>query len=62
MSGENERTQAHSELMKDAFDVTYYEAIAFKKSREDYSPYSYIEDSEDPVFFDDQTLEEWDWE
>tara|TARA_A100001515_G_scaffold57115_1_gene45047 strand:- start:2724 stop:2870 length:147 start_codon:yes stop_codon:yes gene_type:complete len=48
--------------MKDAFDATYYEAIAFKKSREDYSPYSYVEDNEDSVFFDEQTLEEWDWE
>ena len=62
MSEENERKQIQSMLMQDAFEETYYELEAFKKSREDYSPYSYVEESETPVFFDGKTLEEWDWE
>lgn len=75
MSEENERKQIESiksrlrikcwaSVLKkqDAFEETYYELEALKKSREDYSPYSYIEDSEDPVFFDEKILEEWDWE
>ena len=39
-----------------------YNDIVAQKSDPDYSPYSYIEDGDDPVFFDDQSLEEWDWE
>tara|TARA_B100002019_G_scaffold247234_1_gene225541 strand:+ start:410 stop:631 length:222 start_codon:yes stop_codon:yes gene_type:complete len=39
-----------------------YNDIVAQKSDPNYSPYSYVEDSEDPVFFDEQTLEEWDWE
>ena len=67
----NERKQIQSMLMQDALIIlgnawsseeTYYEMEAFKKSREDYYPYSYVEESETPVFFDEQTLEEWDWE
>ena len=39
-----------------------YNDIVAQKSDPDYSPYSYIEDGDDPVFFNDQSLEEWDWE
>ena len=65
MSKENERSQTHHALMGHGLEAVYYQVQAFRKSREDYSPYSYVEDGEDgddPVFFDEQTLEEWDWE
>ena len=62
MNSENERKQTQEELMRNAFDTTYYEVLAFRKSSDDYSPYDYIEDMEDPVFFNEQLLEEWDWE
>lgn len=42
-------------------EVIYEEEVAERES-DDYSPYSYIEDCEDPVSFDEQTLEDWDWE
>lgn len=55
----SERTQIQQKLMENAFDTTYYELQALRKSREDYSPYSYLlEDGEDLVFFDEKTLEE----
>lgn len=62
MIEDNERKQIQSMLMQDAFEETYYELEAFKKSRDDYSPYDYVEELESPVFFDEQTLEDWDWE
>jgi len=62
MNSENERKQTQEALMRNAFDTTYYEVLAFRKSRDDYSPYSYLEELENPVFFDEETLEEWDWE
>jgi protein involved in sex pheromone biosynthesis len=59
MNSENERKQTQEALMRNAFDTTYYELQAFRKSKEDYSPYSYLlEDGEDLVFFDEKTLEE----
>ena len=62
MNEQDERKQTQEELMRNAFDTTYYEVLAFRKSRDDYSPYSYVEDGDEPVLFDEETLEEWDWE
>ena len=39
-----------------------YEEEVIERQRDDYSPYDYIEDRDDPVSFNEQTIEEWDWE
>lgn len=39
-----------------------YEEEVVERDSDDYSPYSYVEDEDEPVFFDEQTLEDWDWE
>jgi len=38
-----------------------YNDVVSQKSDPNYSPYSYIEDEDEPVSFDEQTLEEWEW-
>ena len=42
-------------------EVIYEEEVAERES-DDYSPYDYVEELENPVFFDEETLEEWNWE
>lgn len=42
--------------------ILNYGKDVLERENPDYSPYSYIEDGDEPVFFDEQTLEEWDWE
>ncbi len=42
-------------------EMVYQEEVKERESN-DYSPYSYVEDSEDPVFSDEETLSEWEWE
>lgn len=42
-------------------EAIYEEEVAERES-DDYSPYDYVEELESPLFYDEQTLEEWDWE
>ena len=62
MGERGERQQIQSVLMEDAFETTYYESEALRKSSEDYYPYGYVEEEEEPVGFTDEDLLEWDWE
>lgn len=39
----------------------YWEELEERASGE-YSPYDYIEESEDTVFFDDENIIDWEWE
>lgn len=57
---DNERAQTQQALMRDAFDATYYEVLAFRKSREDYDPYAYVYELHEDN--DDGELTDWDWE
>lgn len=42
-------------------EAEYLEELVERASG-NYDPYSYVEDSEDPVTFEEETLFEWDWE
>lgn len=42
-------------------ETIYAEEVAERES-DDYSPYNYIEEAEDPLTFNEQHLIEWDWE
>jgi len=42
--------------------INDYEAEANEKSCENYDPYSYVEDMQDPVYFDQETITDWYWE
>lgn len=42
-------------------ETDYVEEIAERESG-NYDPYNYVEDREDPVFFDEETLSEWEWD
>ena len=39
-----------------------YEAEANEKSCENYDPYAYVEDMQDPVFFEEEIIMDWEWE
>ena len=42
-------------------EVVYEEEVLERQS-DDYSPYDYIEDRDDPVLLDEQNLLDWNWE
>jgi len=47
--------------MSTEIEAIYGEEVAERES-DDYSPYDYTEELKNPVIFDEQTLEEWNWE
>ena len=42
-------------------EAEYLEEL-LERASGDYDPYEYVEDREDPVSFDEETLFEWDWD
>jgi len=57
-----ERQRIQNMLMEDAFETTYYESEALRKSAEDYYPYGYVEEEEEPVSSTGEDLLDWEWE
>lgn len=53
---------SHADDRQSMMTLADYETEASEKSCENYNPYSYVEDMEDPVFFEEEIIIDYEWE